>query len=261
MPMIENGTLKRLRAGDLALGFGVRLMRSADLGLVARACDYDWVMIDLEHSAIDLDCACQMATAALGTGLAPLVRVPSHFHWHAARALDGGAMGIIVPHVDTAEQARAAVQHCKYPPVGNRSLAGAMPQLAFASIPPREALPAMNKEIMVVVMIETPEAVENADAIAATAGVDVLLIGSNDLSAQMGIPGEFAHDRVAKAYDTVVAACARHGKFAGMGGIYEPAIMERYIRAGARFVLSGGDLGFLMSAAKQRAAELRKLGA
>lgn len=257
MHVTENVALKRLRNGDLALGFGVRQARTVDIAKIAKACDYDWIMIDLEHNTMTVDLACQISVAALDAGVTPLVRVPGHEHYHATRVLDGGAMGVIVPHVDTAEQARAVVRNCKYPPVGNRSLAGAMPQLGFGAYPPAEAIEKLNPSVLLVVMLETPEAIANVDEIASADGIDVLLVGTNDLCATMGIPGQFGSERVQDAYRKVIEAARRNGKFPGMGGVYDHALMERYIGLGMQFVLSGGDLAFLMSAASQRAQFLR----
>ena len=105
---------------------------------------------------------------------------------------------------------------------------------------------------------ETPTAIDNADAIAAVPGVDVLLIGTNDLCAEMGIHGDFANERVADAYRTMIAASKKHGKFPGMAGIYNEPLMQRYIEMGARFILSGNDATFLMASATQRARFLGK---
>jgi len=109
-----------------------------------------------------------------------------------------------------------------------------------------------------VVMLETPTAIANADEIASVPGVDVLLIGSNDLCAEMGIPGDFGNDRLADAYAKMIAACKKSGKFPGMAGIYNEAIMPRYIEMGARFILSGQDAAFLMAGAQARTGFLRK---
>lgn len=117
----------------------------------------------------------------------------------------------------------------------------------------------MNDETLVVVMLESPRAIENADKIAAVNGIDSLLIGTNDLCAEMGIHGDFGNAHVSQAYEKVIAACARHGKYPGMGGVYDPKLMERYIRMGMRFVLSGNDLAFLMAGARERAAMLRAI--
>lgn len=254
-----NRTKARLRAGDLALGLGLRQSRTVDIAAIAGQCDFDWLFIDMEHNSMSIDTACQIAMAALATGVTPLVRVPGHQHYHCARALDNGALGVVVPHVDTAEQARAVVDACRYPPIGHRSVAGNMPQLGFAAVPVAEATRRMNEETLVVVMLETPQAIGNAEAIAAVDGIDVLLVGTNDLCAELGIHGQFADPRVSEAYRKVVAACLKHGKYPGMGGVYDPKLMAEYIALGMRFILSGSDLAFLMAGARERSSMLRAI--
>ena len=108
-------------------------------------------------------------------------------------------------------------------------------------------------------MLETPTAIANAEAIAAVPGVDILLIGTNDLCAEMGIPGDFGNERVADAYRTMIAASRQHRKFPGMAGIYNEAIMPRYIELGARFILAGQDAQFMNAGAAQRTGFLHKL--
>lgn len=257
MGAYTNHTRERLAAGGVAIGLGLRQARAVDIAVIAKTCDYDWLFIDMEHAPLDVDAAAQIAVAALPAGVTPIVRVPGKEHHHASRLLDAGAQGIVVPHVDSPEEAARAVAYCKYPPVGHRSIGGLQPQLGFAAVPVAEAMKQVNEQILLVIMLETPTAIANADAIAAVPGVDVLLIGSNDLTAEMGIPGQFTHERVEAAYRDVVAACRKHGKFPGMGGIYEPKLLEKYIGYGMRFVLAGGDLAFLMAGAKERAAFLR----
>ncbi len=117
----------------------------------------------------------------------------------------------------------------------------------------------INREILVVAMIETAEAVGNADAIAGTPGIDVLLIGTSDLTADMGISGQIGHARVQEAYRTVADACTRHGKALGMGGVYDDTWARAYMALGARLVLGGNDHQFLVSAATSRAGFLRAL--
>jgi 4-hydroxy-2-oxoheptanedioate aldolase len=115
----------------------------------------------------------------------------------------------------------------------------------------------LNAEILVVPMIETPEAVDNAEAIAAIAGIDALLIGTNDLTLEMGIPGQVGHERVRAAYAKVAAACRRHNKVLGMGGVYDQEVAARYLRMGARMILAGSDHNLLLDAATRRAEFLR----
>ena len=254
-----NRTKSRLREGGLALGMGLRQARTVDIATIAGTCGFDWLFIDMEHNSMSIDAACQIAMAAIATGVTPLVRVPGHQHYHCARALDNGALGVVVPHVDNAEQARAVVDACRYPPLGHRSIAGNMPGLGFAGVPVGEATHRMNDENLVVVMLETPQAIENAEQIAAVEGIDVLLVGTNDLCAEMGIHGDFANPRVPEAYRKVIAACAKHGKHPGMGGVYDPKLMTEYIGLGMRFILSGNDLAFLMAGARERASILRAI--
>ncbi|MBI3709591.1 MAG: aldolase [Proteobacteria bacterium] len=250
-----------MQAGELAIGFGVRVSRTVDVAKIAKACGFDWLFIDMEHGAFDLETAAQMSVAALDAGVTPIVRVPGHEHYHATRVLDSGGMGIVVPHVDTPEQAHRVAENCRFPPLGRRSVAGVLPQLGYESMPTAEIMRRANEITLLVVMLETEEAIANADAIAATPGIDVVLIGTSDLSAEMGIAGQFTHARVEAAYAKTIAATRKHGKFAGMGGIYDHAIMSKYIGMGAQFILGGADLSFLMAGARDRAKFVRSLDA
>lgn len=261
MTITPNHTKDRLKAGTLSIGFAVRKLRGVDLAKIARACDYDWLFIDMEHGSMDLDDVAQLCVAALDTGITPLVRVPGHEHYHAARVLDNGAMGIIIPHVDTAKQAARAVNHCLFPPAGHRSLGGPLPQLGFATLDIATHIETSNANTLVVVMLETPAAIENVESIAATPGVDVLHIGCNDLAAEIGIPGEFGHHRIEQAIAATLTAAAKHGKTVGIGGINDTALTTKYVDMGVRFVTGGADYSFLTSAATARGKFLRGLEA
>src|SRR6185503_9473034 len=122
-----------------------------------------------------------------------------------------------------------------------------------------EATRLVNEEMLVTVMLETPKAIANADAIAQVKCVDALLIGTADLCAEMGIHGQLGDSKVEDAYKTVIAACKKHGKYPGMGGVYEPKLMEKYVQMGMRFILSGSDQSFIMAGARARTEFLRKV--
>ena len=258
MATVPNHALRQLRAGKLAIGLGVNQARTVGIATMAKTAGFDWLFIDGEHSSMDGDDAAQLSTAALGAGVTPIVRVAGFEHWHASRMLDNGAQGIIFPHVDTKEEAQRVANACRYPPVGKRSMGGALAQLGFASMPVGEAARLVNEETLVVVMIESPQGVANADEIAATKGVDALLIGTNDLCFEMGMPGQFNDPKVAEAYKKVIAACRKHGKFPGMGGMYTPELLERHVGMGVQLILSGSDFSLLMQAAKARAQMVRE---
>jgi 2-keto-3-deoxy-L-rhamnonate aldolase RhmA len=206
---------------------------------------------------MNLDTAVQIGLACQDAGVTPIVRVPGYEHHHATRVLDAGAMGIVFPHVDTAEHARQLVSFCKYPPLGHRSAAGAMPQLNFQAVPQAEACDLVNQNTLIVMMLETPKAIDNAESIAAVPGVDVLLIGSNDLCMEMGIPSQFSSPKLQSAFETVLAACKKHNKWPGYGGVYDQTLSAKFIQMGMRFILASGDLPLFMRAATERSAYLR----
>ena len=259
MPDVRNVARERLDRGELSLGVGVRLTRSVEIAPAMQAAGFDWLFLDLEHGTMSLDAAAQIAVAALDAGIAPLVRIPNGEYAMATRMLDNGALGIVVPHVDSGDEAREIVQRLKYPPVGHRSVGGWGPHYGLRSVTVGEGARILNAATMIIAMLETPTAIENAAAIAAVPGIDVLLIGTNDLCAEMGIPGEFGHERVADAYRKMIAAAKQHGKHPGMAGVYDHAIMPRYIEMGARFILSGNDASFVMASAANRSGFLRQI--
>ena len=254
---VNNPARTRLERGELSLGVGVRAARTVDIAKMMKSCGFDWLFIDLEHGTMSLEFATTIAVAALDTGIAPIVRVPFMQHHMATRALDGGALGIVMPHVDTAEEALEIVDRLKYPPVGHRSVAGATPQFDYRTVKVGELTTALNAATLTIVMVETPKAIANVEAIAAVSGVDIVLVGTNDLAAEMGIPGDFANPKIAEAYEKIIAACKKHKKFPGMGGVYSEELMQKYVGMGMRMILSGGDVGMLMQAASQRASFLR----
>jgi len=206
---------------------------------------------------MDLDVASQISVAAQDAGITPIVRVPDFAHHHATRVLDCGAMGIVFPHVDDIETAKKLVSYCLYPPKGHRSMTGSLPQLDFKQTPISEVATVINDNVLIVIMLESPEAIKNVDGIASVPGVDVILIGTNDLCMEMGIPGDYANPKIKDAYKKVIDACTKHGKTPGMGGVYNEELMSEYVNMGMKFILSGSDLSFMMNSALQRSKNLR----
>jgi 2-keto-3-deoxy-L-rhamnonate aldolase RhmA len=188
------------------------------------------------------------------------VRVPSSGADHVTRVLEGGALGIIAPHVDTADDARAVVAAAMFPPLGNRSNAGGLPQLHYRSFPAADAFAALNAATTIIVQLESAAAIERTDEIIAVEGVDMVLVGLNDLLTDWGIPGEYDHPRVRAAYATIIAACRRRGKHCGVGGLAtRPDLAAELVRMGARYVSTGTDLGFLLGAATARARQVKEI--
>jgi 2-keto-3-deoxy-L-rhamnonate aldolase RhmA len=226
---------------------------------LAAAGGHDFLFIDMEHGAASVQEATQICIAALPAGVPAIVRVCAGALDEATRLLDNGALGIVVPHVDTAKQAQRIADAFHYPPAGTRSWGGPPP--IYGYMPPHvaEAQKAVNDEILTVVMIESPEAVENASDIAAVDGIDVLLIGSFDLTSALGIAGQMGHRKLIEAYEEVGKACAKHGKVLGMGGINGDEDSKRYIGMGSRFITTGSDHSYVVAGSLARATFLRGL--
>ena len=254
---MKNIAKEKILKNELCLGVGLRQTRTADIGKIMSTCGYDWLFIDMEHNSMDIDIASQISVAAQDAGITPIVRVPDFAHHHATRVLDCGAMGIVFPHVDDATTAQRLVSNCLYPPKGHRSMTGVLPQLDFKQKPIAEVAKLINDSMLIVIMLESPEAISNVDSIAAVEGVDVILIGTNDLCMEMGIPGDYNNPKVKEAYRKVIEACKKHGKTPGMGGVYNEELMSEYIGMGMKFILSGSDLSFMMQSASQRSNKLR----
>lgn len=259
MPLVQNGAKRKLLAGEMALGFGLHHLRSTAAPMLAHAGGHDYLFIDMEHGAFTVQEATQICIASLAAGLPPLVRVCAGALDEATRLLDNGAMGIVVPHVDTPEQAKRAADAFLYPPAGHRSWGGPPPIYAYQPPHVAEAQAAINAEILTVAMIESPLAVRNAAAIAAVPGIDVLLIGSFDLTAELGISGQMDHPKLIESYQAVADACRTHGKALGMGGINDDENARRYIGMGARFIGTGSDHSYIVAASAERARFFRGL--
>ena len=259
MSLVLNKAKRKLAAGGMVLGFGVHHLRSMAAPMLALATGHDYMGMDMEHGAFSVQEATQLCIAALGMGLTPIVRVCAGAIDEATRLLDNGALGIVVPHVDTAKQAQRAADAFHYPPMGHRSWGGPPP--AFGYLPPAiaDAQKAINDEVLTIAMIESPEGVKNAGDIAAVDGIDVLLIGSSDLTSELGIAGQTSHPKLIDAYAAVAAACRKHGKVLGMGGISKREDAERYVGMGARYLGSGTDHSYIMQAAQAQVAFYRGL--
>jgi 2-keto-3-deoxy-L-rhamnonate aldolase RhmA len=254
---VNNPARERLTQNALAIGIGVRGVRGVEVARVMKTAGFDWLFIDLEHGATSVETAYSICVAALDAGIAPLVRVPHGDFTLGTRCLDAGALGLVMPHVDTPEVAQAMVQAFRFPPLGRRSIGGGYPQFGFAPVPAKDAIPALNAATLLVAMIETPLAVENAERIAAVPGIDALLMGTNDLCLEMGIPGQLDDPRVVSAMDNVIAACRKHGKWPGLGGVYGKPLIQRYIARGMRLILAGNDISLLLAAAQDQASFVR----
>jgi 2-keto-3-deoxy-L-rhamnonate aldolase RhmA len=251
---LRNRVKEKLARDEVVASMIVRLVRHIEIARLAETAGFDSLYVDLEHSMFSIDDCSQICMAALEIGIAPFVRVPSHGAEYVSRVLDGGALGVIAPHVRSVAEAEAVVRLAKYPPLGERSAGGQLAQFRYRDFPVNEAYQAANDATAVVAMMETRDALDRVEAIAAVPGVDLLLIGTNDLCSELGITGQFDHPLLREAYARTIAACRKHGKHVGVGGLgSRPDLVAEQVAAGARYVSIGSDLTFLLSAANEKA--------
>jgi staphyloferrin B biosynthesis citrate synthase len=254
---LANPVKVRMQTGGAALGMPVRLGRSGDVARIAKSTGHDFLFIDCQHSLFNLETIGHIVSTAMSCGVAPLVRVRSINDPDVSLLLDNGAMGIVYPDINTAEEAKRAVNACKFAPVGKRSVSGGYPHFDFRPVPIATGVPLLNDDCLLVCMIETVEGLNNVEAIAAVKGVDVLHVGSNDLLANMGKPGKFDDPELVAAQERVIAACRNNGIFAGCGGNRDPARQLELIRKGCRFITTQSDIGFLSAAASAWTSQIR----
>lgn len=254
--MRTNPVKAKLRAGEPSFGTWLSLGDLYATRVMARL-GFDWLTLDIEHSPIDWSQAAANFGAIADAGCVPLARVPKGNHDYIKRALDAGAWGIVVPMVDTLEQARIAVSAAKYPPVGNRSLGGGLHALNFDATA-GEYFDRANDEILVVLQTESPTGVANAEPIYALPGVDAIFVGPVDLRANMRRPdGSQAPDAEFEAMlQRVVDAGRKVGTPTGMH-VMDVEAARRRVAQGMQFIAIGSELRMMTSKAQEILSQLR----
>lgn len=254
--MIQSNKLKENLAGNKRqIGLWCSLASSVTAEVVAGS-GFDWLLIDGEHSPNDLRSTLVQLQAVAPYPLEPVVRMVSHDPFVIQQYLDIGARSLMIPDVRTADQARAIVAATRYPPRGVRSVSVSMRANRYGRVPGYHGN--ADRDICMVLQIESPEAVDNAEAIAAVDGVDVLFIGPSDLSTNMGHFIQPNNDDVQKAISRVVGAARRKNKPTGiLAGVQADA--ERYLKLGISLVAVGSDQGLLAKAADQLARHFKQL--
>lgn len=219
---MENRVKRLLQDGNSTAGAWLQLTSPMSAELMARA-GFDWLIIDMEHAPGDYMNLAAQIQAMGATDCVPFVRAPWNDPVAIKRILDTGAMGVLVPYVNSGEEARKAVAACKYPPEGIRGVAGS-PRAAYFGQNSMAYLQDANKEILVIVAVETGEAIDNLDAILATEGLDGIFIGPMDLATSMGYFGTPSHPKVQEAIALIEEKTLKAEKFLGtVGGSWEQA--------------------------------------
>ncbi len=217
--------------------------------------DWDWLWIDGQHGDLDYRDIQALVRAGDLVGCPSFVRVPGQDPAWVGRVLDIAAAGVIVPMIESPEEAQAMVRAAKFPPLGNRSYGGRRPIDRFG----RGYYETSNTGTTLLLQIESPGAAEQADAIAAVPGVDGLFLGMDDyaLRSGLGVDEPKTRERVGRAYDLAAAACRKHGKMLCAVGVGEIA-MKLCLESRCDLIVAGGDVGFLASGSKAASAAARE---
>lgn len=206
--ILRSRVKEKLLRGEVVASMTVRLVGGIEIARIAKTAGFDSLYVDMEHSRFSLETTGRIYIAALEAGVTPFMRVPGVAE--VSRVLDGGALGVIAPHMRSADEARLYVAAAKFPPLGERSAAGPLPHLHYRTFPDAQADAALNDATMVMVQFESEQALLKADEIAVD-GVDVVMIGSNDLLADWGLQGQYEHPRLREAYARTIAVCRSRG--------------------------------------------------
>ena len=231
----------------------IRGGRSCEVVRIAKATGHRAILVDLEHSAIPIDVAAEMCASANDLGITPFVRIPEQDYGIIGRLLDGGAVGMLAPRIETVAEAERFSRACRFPPRGQRSQLAAVPQYGMRPMPARELNPLLDNSVIVQVLLETPDAIAQADQIAGVPGVDMIVIGANDLCAELGIAGDFTSPRLRQAIAAAGRACRKHGKLLMVGGFSDLTLMSSMLELGVcPMFMTGTDTDMLFAEAQQR---------
>lgn len=247
--MRHNYVKKMLAEGKPAVGTWLSLSSPIASRFLARS-GFHWLTVDMEHSPVEIETAATMFGHIADAGCVPLARVPAGRHDHIKRVLDNGAMGVVVPMVMDRQEAQECVAAMKHPPVGNRSLGGALHALNY-DCAPAEYYARANDEVLVVLQCEHIEAVRKADEIFSVPGIDAIFVGPNDLKASMYTPSGEAPsaEEFEAALQEILAACKRCKVAAGLH-CFSAADAAKRIEQGWQFVALGSDLALMMRGTK-----------
>ncbi|OAI51841.1 5-keto-4-deoxy-D-glucarate aldolase [Betaproteobacteria bacterium SCGC AG-212-J23] len=253
MDLPQNPFKRALKANKVQIGLWSSLSSNYSVEVIAGA-GFDWILLDCEHSPNELESVLAQLQAAAPYPAHPVVRVPWNDMVTIKRVLDVGAQSLLIPYVSTAEEAKAAVAHTRYPPAGVRGVAGTTRATRFGRI--KDYAKRAHEEICVLVQVETQGAVDNIEAICAVEGVDGVFVGPADLHASLGYTGEIANPKVKPLIDAAIRRIRKAGKAPGILTPNE-ADAKHWLGCGGLFVAVGADVGILARGAEALAAKFK----
>jgi 4-hydroxy-2-oxoheptanedioate aldolase len=254
--MRANQTRERLAQGETVFGCGLQVYRSPEIARTFAAAGFDYVFIDMEHGAFNLETVQDMIKASVDSGITPIVRVSELLYSLCARLLDAGAQGIILPRVEDPAILKEALSWMRFPPAGRRGYGVNPTMVGYENRSFQEIIEHQNRNTLAVVQFETVRAVERAEELLATPGLDIIMVGPADLSISLGIPGQFEHPLLVSTVERLIDQCNRHGIVPGIQ-VRGVAMAKFWAERGMRFVGAGAEHGLLLEKSRETVAQLR----
>lgn len=255
--MLKNHVKQSLREGKTVSGPIMEEVRTIGPVKMLALAGHDFLWFDCEHNMLEWDTLLTLVQYSHAVGIVPLIRVTDLQYPLIARALDAGALGVIIPRVETRAEVEQAVSYAKYPPLGRRG-AGGRARYAYESRGVGEAVEEGNAETMVIVQVESPRAVANLDGIASVPGLDVVCIGPQDLSINLGLPGQFDHPTFIDAVKEIVVTCSTYDIPVGMVS-RDATTFRQWYDLGIRFLVCNSDGNYIVQGATRDLQILREI--
>lgn len=254
--MRQNKVKRALMQGEVQVGTWVTTLRTPQIARMVATAGFDFLYIDMEHSCFSIETVGDLCFAALAAGLVPIVRPPAKDPHLLSRPLDSGAMGLLIPHVDTREEAEAVIKAIRFQPDGERGINLMGPHTDFSRANCEEYIKSTHAETLLLVQIESDTGINNLDEILSVEGVDGGVIGRADLSVDLGLPGQTNHPEIVRRVEMLIEACRRHKKIPGLL-VQDVATAKEWISKGIRLVPYANEVSLLVNAGERAVSEIR----
>jgi len=248
----------KFKNGGLVVGTLISEVRNPNLAYMLAQCGFDYFILDNEHGTFSSETVTNMIAVARGAGISVIVRIPEIRRETILKPLDSGAAGLLVPQVDTADQAREIISHAKYPPAGNRGVGLRRAHSLYGRVNAADYLKQANEDTFIAVQAESVASIQNLEDIVSVPGIDAVFVGPFDLSVSLGIPGEVTHPREIEAIDQVVNICQKHNTITGIL-MFDLDALKPWLEKGMRLIAYGSDISLLADAAAKSVSELKSL--
>jgi len=240
-----------LKAGGSSIGTMISAFDTPEISRILKNCGFEWFFYDAEHGYPNVDRLYSIFAYARMCGIVGLLRIPQINKTEIFRAMDMGVDGIICPDMKNANEARELIHLSKYAPLGDRGVSMTRPHTGYAKVNTAEYMKDANQKTIMIVQMESLEGISNLDDILSVEGIDGVLVGPNDLSHSMGIPGQFDNPAFLQAVNRVISICKAHKKFVGFPNKNMETLMQ-WKKRGVQLLQWGSDVSILMSYAKSQ---------